>query len=46
MVDTFIKRENCILFLSSKTEDKPEIKFCMKLSENLNYKLWCDASYL
>ena len=44
-VDTVIKRENCIIFLSAKTEDKPGIKFCTKLSENLNYKLWCD-SYL
>ena len=42
-VDTVIKRENCILFLSAKTEDKLEIKCCMKLSENLNYKLWCNG---
>ena len=26
-VDTVIKRENCILFLSATTEDKPEINF-------------------
>ena len=42
-VDVIIKKENYFLFLSTKSEEKPEIKYAMKLSENLTYELHCDG---
>ena len=42
-VDAIIKKGNYFLFLSTKSEEKPEIKYAMKLSENLTYELHCDG---
>ena len=42
-VDAIIKKENYFLFLSTKSEEKPEIKYAMKSSENLTVELHCDG---
>ena len=42
-VDVIIKKERYFLFLSLNSEEKPEIKYGIKLFENLNYELWCEG---
>ena len=38
--NTIIDGKNQILFAAIKYFDKPEVKFCLVVNENLNYELW------